>query len=127
MKIAATGAVDAGKPVCVMFGVVISAEPLKINVEQKMTLEGAQLVLARNVTEYTVEMTVEHQTDAETAHFHAVQDTFSGGGSSSPTTHLHGYTGRKSFIVHNALTVGEKVILIREQGGQRFIVVDRVG
>ena len=38
LKRAAVEAVEAGKPVNVYFGEVVSASPLKINVEQKMIL-----------------------------------------------------------------------------------------
>jgi hypothetical protein len=110
----------------VLFGTVVSASPLKINVEQKMTLEAAQLVLTRNVTDYNVDMTVSHITELETEHFHAVQDTYTGGGTSSPTTHLHSYRGKKKFRVHNALKKGELVVLLRVQGGQKFVVLDRL-
>lgn len=127
IKKAAADAVQAEKPVEVCFGKVTSADPLQILVEQKMTLGKAQLVLARNVTEFTVEMTVDHLTENETEHTHDVQDTFTGGGSTSPTSHLHAYKGRKKFLVHNGLVVGEDVILIRQQGGQKYIVWDRVG
>ena len=122
MKKAALGAVEAADPVKVFFGNVISASPLKINVEQKMTLEAAQLILTRNVTTHTIQMTVDHWTEDETEHTHVV-----GGVTSSPTTHKHAYKGKKTFTVHNGLVVGDKVILIREQGGQRFIVIDRLG
>lgn len=127
IKKAALDAVNASKPVQVCFGKVTSVSPLKILVEQKMTLGKAQLVLCRNVTEYTVEMTVDHYTENENAHIHAVQDTYTGGGSSSPTKHLHAYRGRKKFTVHNGLVVGDEVILIRQQDGQKYIVVDRIG
>lgn len=127
MKNAALGAVEASKPVNVFFGNVVSASPLKINVEQKMTLEAAQLVLARNVTTHTIQMTVNHTTEDETEHTHVIHDTYTNGGSSDPTAHKHAYVGRKTFTVHNGLVVGDKVILIREQGGQRFIVIDRLG
>jgi hypothetical protein len=110
----------------IIFGTVISVSPLKINVEQRFTLESAQLILSRNVTDHTVEMTVAHFTDEETQHIHAVEDTYTGGGTSSPTTHLHGYTGRKKFLVHNGLVKGEKVLLFRVQGGQKYVVWDRV-
>ena len=50
IKSAATDAVDAKKPVNVFFGEVQEINPLKINVEQKMLLGEAQLVLTRNVT-----------------------------------------------------------------------------
>lgn len=127
IKTAALDAVEASKPVNVMFGEVISASPLKINVEQKITLEAAQLVLARNVTEHWVEMTVSHWTEDETEHTHAVHDTYTGGGSSDPTAHKHAYVGRKKYLLHNGLIVGDKVILVRMQGGQKFIVIDRLG
>lgn len=127
IKRAAVDAVNASKPVEVCFGKVTSASPLKILVEQKMTLGAAQLVLCRNVTEHIIEMTVDHYTENETEHTHAVQDTYTGGGSSSPTKHLHAYRGRKKFTVHNGLVVGDEVVLLRQQGGQKYIVVDRIG
>jgi Protein of unknown function (DUF2577). len=122
MKKAGLDAVEASKPVNVFFGNVVSVSPLKINVEQKMTLEAPQLILARNVTTYTIQMTVDHWTEDETEHTHVVS-----GVTSSPATHKHAYAGKKTFTVHNGLVKGDKVILIREQGGQRFIVIDRVG
>ena len=33
----------------------------------------------------------------------------------------------KKIIIHNGLAVGDEVILIRQQEGQKFIVVDRIG
>ena len=127
MKKAAIDAVDATKPMNVIFGKVISASPLKINVEQKMTLEAQSLILTRNVTDHTIQMSVNHFTDDEYGHIHAVQDTYTGGGTSTPTTHKHAYTGRKSYVVHNGLTVGDNVILIRQQDGQKFVIIDRLG
>lgn len=32
-----------------------------------------------------------------------------------------------SVTIHNSLIVGEEVILLRMQGGQKYIVVDRIG
>ena len=125
-KKAALTAVESTKPSGVYFGTVISIAPLKINVEQKLTLESAQLILARNVTDFYTDMTVDHWTENETQHTHAVQDTYTSGGSSSPTSHRHAYTGRKRFIVHNGLVNGEKVILLRVQGGQKYVIWDRI-
>lgn len=42
-------------------------------------------------------------------------------------THRHTVTGRKRVTVHNALAVGDEVILARKQGGQQYIVLDRIG
>ena len=118
-------AMDASKPTALVFGKVIGVSPLKINVEQKMTLTAAQLVLTRNVTNHTISMTVNHATENHT-HTHEITDTYSGGGSASSETHNHTYTGKKQFLVHNGLVVGDEVVLVRMQGGQKYIVLDRV-
>ena len=126
IKTAAVQAVEATKPVEVVFGKVTSVSPLQINVEQKMTLGKAQLILSRNVTEHVIEMTVNHVTENHT-HTHVIHDTYTDGGSAENHTHNHAYTGRKKFTVHNGLVVGDEVILIRQQGGQKYIVMDRIG
>lgn len=125
MKKASLEATEASNPVQLIFGTVESSNPLKIKINQKLTLGKAQLILCRNVTDYAVEMTVNHNTENNT-HTHSIHDTFTGGGSAESNTHSHQYKGKKSFLVHNSLKVGEKVIMIRQQGGQKFLVIDRV-
>ena len=107
IKKAAVEAVKASKPVEACFGKVTSVSPLKILVEQKMILGLAQLVPTRNVTDFETEVTVDWQTETTSAHQHAIK-------------------GKKKITVHNGLVVGDEVLLIRQQGGQKFIVVDRV-
>jgi hypothetical protein len=126
IKNIALNALEASKPSGIFFGTVLSASPLKIQVEQKMTLGAEFLVLSTLVQDFTVNMTIDHKTEAETEHTHDIHDTYSGGGSSDTTIHLHDYKGTKAFRVHLGLKVGEKVILLRVQGGQQFIVLDRV-
>ena len=108
----------------VSFGTVISTSPLKIQVDQKKTLGSAQLILTSNVRDFTVEMTVDHKTEI-TSHGHPVSDTYTGGGTATPVDHDHAYKGRKTFRVHLGLKQGEKVILVRCDGGQKFLVLDR--
>lgn len=144
IKRAAIEAVESEKPVEVCFGVVTSASPLKILVEQKMTLGSAQLVLCRNVTDHTVEMTVNHYTEnALNMYSHSHNYSGSTENSGEPEhnhlysgqtesnnkdfAHNHAYKGRKKFTVHNGLVVGDEVILLRQQGGQKYIVVDKIG
>lgn len=43
------------------------------------------------------------------------------------TTTISSPTSTERITVHNALKIGEKVILARMQSGQRYIVLDRVG
>jgi hypothetical protein len=126
IKQSAQKAVDSTSPSGIYYGTVTSASPLKIMLEQRMELDSKFLVLSTLVQDFSVSMTVDHETENETAHTHAVQDTYTGGGSSSPTSHRHAYTGTKTFRVHLGLNVGEKVMLLRVQGGQQYIVLDRV-
>ena len=117
IKRAAAEAIDASKPANMVFGKVISAKPLKIQIDQKLTLTEAQLVLCRNVTDYEVEMTVDHYTE----------NTSGGSGDASFADHNHQYLGKKKFLVHNALVAGELVCLFQQAGGQKYIVWDRIG
>ena len=125
VKRAAIEAVEAGKPVQLVFGQVISTSPLKIQVDQKAIYTEKMLVLTRNVTDYEVDMTVSHKTEIIT-HGHPVVDTYKGGGTALEIDHDHPYQGRKKFLVHNALVVGDQVVLARVQGGRRFVVLDRI-
>ncbi|MFQ9772248.1 MAG: DUF2577 domain-containing protein [Oscillospiraceae bacterium] len=113
-------AVEAGKPVSFLFGEVISASPLKIQVDQKSIYTEKMLVLTRNVTDYEVDMTVSHQT-VVISHGHPVTDTYTGGGTAEEINHNHPIKGRKKYKVHNALVVGDKVLLGRIQGGKNLL------
>lgn len=115
IKKASMDAVESSKPSDFCYGTVTSISPLKIAVEQKLTLGEAQLVLTRNVTDYKIKVTVDWKTETKSG----------GSGESSFASHNHDVTGQKEITVHNALTVGEKVILIRQKGGQKYLVVDR--
>lgn len=106
----------AGKPVAVLFGTVAGDSPLKIRLNQKITLGKNQLILTRNVTDYTVKMEFNHSTESAAG----------GSGDDSFAEHRHEYRGPKEFTVKNGLKTGEKVLLIQMQEGQRFVVVDRV-
>ncbi|MBR4025948.1 MAG: DUF2577 domain-containing protein [Lachnospiraceae bacterium] len=87
LKKVAIEAMESKKLTNVVFGKVVSVNPLKINVEQKLPLTKAQLVLTRNVTNYKID----------------------------------------GLSISNALKKGDEVILIRQQGGQKYIVIDRIG
>jgi len=116
IKRIAVEAVEASKPTNIVFGQVTSASPLKITIEQKITLSSQQLILTRNATDHEIEMTLEHETDYKSG----------GSGDSSFASHNHAVTGKKTMTLHNALKKGEKVALLRTQGGQQYVVIDRV-
>lgn len=125
MKRAARDEREASKPVNVYFGEVQSVKPLKINVEQKMLLSEAQLILTRNVTDFVTMVTMNWESEsALNAHSHVVDGMES---TEVNLSHLHMITGQKQITIHNGLDVGDEVILIRQQEGQKFIVLDRIG
>ncbi len=119
MKQAAVEAVRQTKPCNLLFGTVKKDHPLLIYVDgdSKMELQEVFLILSRNVTDYEIEMTVEHKTELQ------------GGGSGDAAfeSHLHKYEGKKKFLVHNALKTGERVILAQLAGESRYLVLDRIG
>lgn len=124
VKKAAVEAVRAENPMGVCHGTVTGISPLEITTDQKLILGEKQLILTNAVRDYTVEMTVDHVTEV-ISHGHSVTDTYTGGGTAQPVDHSHPYKGRKSFRVHLGLKMGEKVILVRCDGGQQFVVLDR--
>lgn len=125
IKQAAIEAVIASNPCAIMFGTVTSTTPLKINVEQRLTLDASHLILTSLVRDIEVDVTVDHETEDHT-HTHTISDTYSGGGSASNETHKHEIKGKKGMTVHLGLKVDESVMLIQVQGGQKYIVLDRV-
>ncbi|MFI3236820.1 MAG: DUF2577 domain-containing protein [Lachnospiraceae bacterium] len=139
IKRAALDAVESIKPVGIYFGEVQGVSPLKINVEQKLILGEKQLILSRNVTDFKTNVTVNWETESELgSHSHTVNGNVGNGGepthshsinvstSSKSLSHSHAVSGKKEITVHNALQIGDKVILLRQQEGQKYVVVDRV-
>ncbi len=116
IKTIAIRAVENNNPINIVFGKVTSASPLQVKIDDKIILQERQLILCKSVTDYEVEMTVEHETETE----------FGGVGDSSFEEHNHKYEGKKLFLIHNKLKEDESVILLRIQGGQKFVVIDRL-
>ena len=94
IKKAALDAVEASQPSKFLFGKVISAKPLKVLVEQKMTFGTAQLVLTRNVTDFETKVKIDGSDE-------------------------------KEITIYNALQTGDEVILLKQKGGQKYLIVDR--
>lgn len=106
---------NAQKLTDIVYGTVESITPLKIRVDQKLLLEQEKLKLTRAVMDYEVEMTVDHLTENRAG----------GSGDASFESHNHEYKGRKKFIIHNGLIVGDKVTMIRTHGGQQYLIIDK--
>lgn len=77
IKKAGVGAVEAGQPVQIQFGQVVSLEPLAVKVDQRLTLPAGALIVPES-------------------------------------------------LVLRTLAVGDRLILLRMQGGQRYVALDRM-
>lgn len=116
VKSIALSAVKATKPMEVICGTVKQINPLKVELNQKLILEKDDLILTDNVTDFETEITaVEWFTENKSG----------GSGDAAFESHKHDIKGRKKVIIHNSLKAGEKVILLRVQGGQQFVILNR--
>ena len=102
VKKAAVEAVEATKPVKVYFGIVVQVKPLQVQVEQKLTVGESHLVLAQSLAAHRLSITGKRLSD---------------------NTGI----GELEITIQNRLAVGDRVLLIRKQGGQDYVVVDKTG
>ena len=104
--------IDATDQCTFLYGTVMSASPLSIYINEKLTIAEDFLVKTRNVTDYELEIDIEDKNTWKTE---------------TADAHTHEIKGKKKLKVLNALKSGEKVILVRQQGGQKYLVLDRIG
>lgn len=97
-------------------GTVETISPLTIKIDQKLILEEEDLILTHLVKDYDVDISVSHKTED----FELVE-----GAPTDIKSHNHKYKGKKKITIHQGLKVGEEVILLKTQGGQIYIVLDR--
>lgn len=115
IKEIASTVISNGEPMEVIVGEVVSVSPLAIKIDPKLTLPEENIILTKNTSEWTMEMSVDHVTENRAG----------GGGMAEYASHNHEYKGRKKYLVHNQLVMGDKVIMLKETGGQRYIALDR--
>lgn len=129
--------VNINKFMDIDFGEVVEEKPLKIKINEIITLEEDNLILTNAVRDHSIDITVQWETEDKNVdlidnHTHL----WAGGafGATGPvnkspdinSTHKHDIKGKKKMIVHNNLKKNEKVLLIKAIGGQKYVVVDRL-
>lgn len=107
IKQAALETVRAMDPCTFLYGTVISAKPLQIQIDQKTVLPESFFVLTKNVKDHDLIIEVDHVTELS-------------------NDHTHNYAGEKKLKVKNGLAAGEQVILVMQDGGQKYLVVDKI-
>lgn len=59
IKKAAVDAVEASKPSCYVYGSVISTNPLKVKIEQKLTLTEDFIIIPERLTDHETELSTD--------------------------------------------------------------------
>lgn len=115
-------AVNSTNPTNVVFGIVISDDPLIIEIENKLQLNKNQLILSRNVTDYKTKISFDNP---DIKNVNVTSDYPTDMNKSSPFYQRFTESVKNEITIYNSLEVDEEVILIRMVGGQKFIVWDR--
>ena len=110
IKTAALNALENSKPCDLRYGTVISTAPLSIRVTETFILPQSALIVPERLTDY--ELTV------STEGFGWV--------TASADAHTHGISQTKKVKVLAALKPGDRVALLRQSGGQYYLILDRL-
>lgn len=102
----------------VVSGEVINDNPLQIKIDSKIILTDEFLVLTNNVRDY--ETTVDYIEVTESKEETDTEET-----DKEETPEPTSKTAKCT--IHNALKVGDNVLMLQQSGGQMFIVLDKIG
>lgn len=94
------------------YGKVVSTNPLRVQITNQLTIPSSLLVVPRQLTNYRVNVTLDWETEVNE--------------SENLEEHKHDVSGSKTITINNALKVGDKVALLRKQGGQSYFILDRI-
>lgn len=104
IKHAGVGAVNAGAPVTIVFGVVSNTSPLEVTVDQRFSLDEDFLIVPESLTEYKIDVSHTH--------------SYTGGTTSSALN--------EEKVIRRGLVAGDIVIMFRMQGGKQYLIFDRM-
>ena len=117
VKQAAMDAIDNAQMCDLRYGEVISVDPLKVQITKLFTLPESLLVVPKHLTDHEVKVTLEWNTE----------ETSGGSEDESFASHNHALlVEEKTMTIHGALVVGDKVALLKKQGGQSYFILDRI-
>lgn len=154
IKLASMSAVENGKPCDLRFGTVISVNPLKVQISTDLIIPESLLVVPQNLTNHNMNvnlgmssqpnypnywkdlnvtvseesliLAVEEYSKVEVLDeklvFYTDGSTNNGNSPSEPGDKVDDGT----ITIYNTLKIGDKVVLIRNQGGKVYYILDRV-
>lgn len=137
MKRASLDAVENGKPCDLRYGTVKTVNPLSVQITADFILPAEVLVVPETLTNHTMTVSLNWTTESAGVHDHTYSDV-----TEESNAHTHNYSGTvqesgghthtlassasKTITLHNALAVGDKVALLRQNGGQSYYILDKI-
>ncbi|OUQ56325.1 hypothetical protein B5E58_10785 [Tyzzerella sp. An114] len=121
IKKSAIEAVKNSKPTDIFYGTVQSISPLTIFIDQKLILSEKFLIIPESLTDYETEISFDDSSIKQVFTTWDMEET----SESSPSKISFKEKIKHKITVYNGLKAGEAVILLRQQGGQKYMVLDR--
>ena len=121
IKQAAMDAIENSKPADLRLGTVATEKPLSVRITNQFVIPEKLLIVPQHLTEYELEITIKPEYNWIT------EDTQNKVKLSEVEPHKHDIKqDKKKIFIHNKLKVGDKVALLRRQGGQDYYILDRL-
>ncbi len=124
---------EASKPMNIVLGTVMSISPLIVSIDQRIHLTEEFLILTKQVTDHYVDVVVNLNSELEgvpgLGHSHTCPEGSTSTGLSNAiaqTKHRHKIKGTKKILMKYGLKVGDDVLLVRVQGGQKYVILDTI-
>lgn len=131
IKKASIGAVGAGNPVNILYGEILNIktsiletikgevkyinthiDKIEIKVDQKLILDKDFFIISESLTRYEILLKHKHEYEDSTCTSNSTKETQE--------------KLLDKITIREGLKQGDKVLLLRVQGGQQYVIVDRV-
>ena len=99
IKRAAIDVMDNSQMADIRLGEVVNVSPISVKLTHQLTIPSSILVVPEHLTNHNVKITIPNDDGTEES---------------------------KEITMHNALEIGDKVALLRKQGGQLYFILDRI-
>lgn len=106
IKTMANNSAQLQNPVNVLFGTITSVDPIEIEIHEKLKLTKDFIVMTERVTKYEIDL--KHNHDATPSEV-TTKDALV-----------------KKIVIREGLKKGDGVVMLRAQGGQQYVVIDKV-
>ncbi len=107
IQMIAVKGVAGTKPLEVRIGYVRDNSPIKIELIGGFCISDRSIILSDNVQDKHVEVEIDWETETASSHRHSIR-------------------GTKTMCIKNTLNIGDRVLILRKQGGEKHIVVSKI-